>query len=106
MTEMFHSKILSIIPAHPDAYLTTKITEFGPDADQRAERISEKLRIIAWATVERHYPGAETEVAVEAVFIDDLGPVNETAFRYQHSELTPEAGQPKVTVSFEYDLIY
>ncbi|MEV6752379.1 hypothetical protein [Streptomyces sp. NPDC051214] len=105
MTEPFESKILTIIPAHPDAYLRTTITELYPDKRENVTT-SDKLRIIAWATVERHYPGEPTDVEVEAVFIEAGRPMHETAYRYVHSELHPKADNPKVVVSFEYDLIY
>ncbi|WP_405698208.1 hypothetical protein OHA99_26745 [Streptomyces coelicoflavus] len=105
MAEKFQSKILNIIPAHPDLYLRTKIIELFPDKSQIVT-VSDNFRIIAWATVERYYPGDETNVDVEAVFVDSSisRPVHETSYRYVHSELNPEPGEPKVMVAFEYDL--
>lgn len=106
MAEPFESKILSIIPAHPDAYLRTKTQELYPDKSENVTT-SDLLRIVAWATVEQYYSHGEPDIRVEAVFVQaDAGPIHETGYRYLYSDLKPEPDQPKVTVTFEYDLTY
>lgn len=55
--------------------------------------------IVAWAVVKRWYVDGEPHNVPEPVFVSSSGQlVNETQYRWLHSDLEPAPGEPRTTV--------
>ena len=106
--DRFQSEILSMTTAQPG--WTVRATINGHKLDtHRPARVVERwieqedeFPVVAWAVVLHQYPDGTVRKEAEPVFLDDSGRLmHETLYRYQYSDIEPQPGRPKITVSFK-----
>jgi hypothetical protein len=96
----FENEVLSMTTAQPGwrvhvrhDVLDTKTKEAGVEHEGH-------FPIVAWAVVKRWYVDGESFSALEPVFVSDAGQLsNETQYRWMHSDVEPDPGDPKITVA-------
>ncbi|MFJ6846466.1 hypothetical protein ACIQRE_27805 [Streptomyces griseoluteus] len=100
--DVFQNEILSMTTAQPG--WTVRVQIKGHDKARRERWVEDEgvYPIVGWAVVNCHYRDGGTRNEIEPVFVTSSGALeHESFYRWQYSDLSPAAGQPRMTVSFE-----
>ncbi|MFE0273790.1 hypothetical protein ACFWZY_16965 [Streptomyces sp. NPDC058992] len=98
MSEPFANTVLSVTAAPPGFSVVVHHCE-TPEGGR--EKVVERYAfpVIAWAVVKRtDWSDGREDTRVEPVFLHNGRPTHTSDYRYMHSDLTPEPGEPKRTV--------
>lgn len=96
----FENEILSMTQAQPGWHVHVRHDVLDVVTKEAGVEHEGHYPIAAWAVVKRWYVSGEPHTMPEPVFVTDAGQlVNETQYRWMHSDVEPQAGDPKITVA-------
>lgn len=101
MTERFNSTILSVAPAPPG--WRVRLCRMEVDTQTRKVETKETwdAPVVAWVLVHGEYTGGTDWTEVEPLFLDNGRLIHSTSLRRRESDLTPEPGDPRITVDID-----
>lgn len=100
--DRFENEVLSMATAPPGWRVRAHVKAQKPGTGERWVESEEVLPVVGWAVVACHYRDGGGGNKVEPVFLTSSGRLeHESLYRWQYTELKPQPGEPRVTVSFE-----
>lgn len=100
--DRFENEILSMATAQPGWTVHVQTKAHKPGTSERWVEEEGVFPVVGWAVVACRYRDGSISNKVEAVFLTDTGQLeHESLHRWQYSDLKPQPGQPRITVSFK-----
>ncbi|MGW2010822.1 hypothetical protein [Streptomyces nigrescens] len=98
--DRFENEILSMATAQPGWTVHVQVKAHKRETNERWVEEEDVFPVVGWAVVACRYRDGGVRNKVEPVFLTDAGSLeHESLRRWQYSDLEPQPGQPRITVS-------
>ena len=100
--DRFENEVLSMATAQPGWRVRVQVKAYKRETSERWVEEEDVFQVVGWAVVACRYRDGGVRNKVEPVFLTDTGQLgHESLHRWQYSDLEPQPGQPRITVSFK-----